>query len=322
MGLKKLYKDYFEYYPSEKRGVFYLLVIIVLWAVGLYVYSRMVVPVEPDYEFQQAVTEYYAQQGLTERTASDALKKSSPRDWNLFEFDPNLISQDSLILLGLPDYTARAIVNFRNSGGSFKTAKSLSKIYTLSEEDFNVVMPYVKISPAFSKRHPKNKGYNTRYREYDNNYSYSDSTRTSASARKPRPIVELNRADSAELRAVSGIGGYFAGAISRRRKALGGYYSFDQLLEIFKLDTASLDRVAPSLTLDTTLIQKIDINAVSLDELRLHPYFPYSLANSLVKMREAHGPYSKISDIKRSYLMNDSIFDRVKIYLEVNDKAE
>lgn len=314
MGLKKLFRDFFEYYPSEKKGVFYLLVIIVLWAAGLYVYSRMAVPTEPDVAFQEAVAEYYVSQGLTDRSVVSLPEKSDKRTWNLFSFDPNTTSFDSLVLLGLPKHSARSIVNYRNSGGTFKTPESLSKIYTLSEEDFNKVAPLVRISPAFSQN-DKRSDFRTERRE---SYGW-DTTYQKASKYSPPPVVELNRADTLELRSVIGIGAYFARAIAEHREALGGFRSLDQLLEIFALDTVHLNRMTPYLTLDTALVEKINLNAVSIDELRAHPYFSYTLANSLVRMREAHGPYSKISDIKKSYLMNDSIFGRVKNYLKVDD---
>lgn len=322
MGLKKLFKDYFEYYPSEKKGVFYLLSIIILWAVGLYFYSRMVVSSEPDTDFQNAVAEYYAAQSLTERAAVTISEETNRRDWNLFLFDPNTLPLDSLVMLGLPEYTARAIVNFRNSGGSFKTPESLSKIYTLSEQDFNEVVPYVRISSTYSEGHASSDSRENRYKFSGWEPSYGDSTQKQARAFSPPAIVELNLADSAELRTVIGIGGFFAREIAARRIALGGYRSFDQLLEIFRLDTMHLDRMSPYLTLDTNLVQKMDLNAVSLDQLRKHPYFSYSVANSIVKMREAHGPYSKVSDIKKSYLVNDSIFNRVKNYLQIDDKPK
>lgn len=317
MGFKKLLRDYLEYYPSEKKGVFYLSLIIVLWTVGLYVYSRMPQSAEHDAEFEQAVSEYYADLERKQREASVAPVKekfteTESRNWNLFAFDPNKLSGDSLQLLGLPRHVVKAIENYRGSGGQFRKPDDLARIYTLREDDFLKVKPYIQISESEESTSQYDKSWKQEYVDYESDstgdYTYESDI-----------VLELNTADTAELQQIYGIGSYFAREIVKLREAFGGYRSFNQLLEIYNLDSAQLDEIAPYFTLDTSLVERIDINRVTLDELRRHPYFPYTLANSIVKMREAHGPYRKIEDIKRSYLVNDSIFNRVKPYLKIHE---
>ena len=317
MGFKKLFRDYLEYYPSEKRGVFYLSVIIVIWVVGLYFYNQMPVPAENDEAFEKAVAEYYSSLDRSERNpVSNESQKPAQREWNLFAFDPNTISVDSLQLLGLQENTASAIVNYRNSGGYFKTPEDLAKIYTLSDSDFIVVQSFIQI-----KRSDTNEEES--YRSWDSSQEYSDTSFTrdsGASSFDYEPvIVELNIADTAALKKIRGVGSYYASEIVEHRNALGGYLSLEQLMEIYKLDRARLDELAPHFTLDTSLVERININTVSIDELRKHPYFPYSIANSIVKMREAHGLYKQVGDIRKSHLVNDSIFKRIKPYLSVHD---
>lgn len=307
MDLKKFFREYGEYYPSEKRGVVYLAVIIALWIAGLYVYSRIPLKVEEDRDFERAVASYY-QQLQTEERRSESAGGGSTSKLNLFEFDPNTISFDSLQLMGLEPSAAKAIVNYRKSGGYFKEPGDLERIYTLDQETYSKLAPHIRIkSVSEISKEKSGKGYSTSQSQEDE-------------AEQIVPI-DINLADTNQLKEVPGIGSYYAREIVRHRILFGGYLSLEQLLEIdlYLFDMEKLDEIAPYLVVDTTHVQKIDLNRVSLDELRQHPYFPYSIANSVVKMREAHGPYKKIGDIRRSHLVNDSIFERVKPYLVIHE---
>lgn len=307
MDLKQFFRDFGEYYPSEKRGVVYLATIIAIWIAGLFIYSRIPPYIEEDREFEQAVASYY-QQLQKEELKKDISASEAFSDASMFEFDPNTISADSLQLLGLKPFVARAIVNYRNSGGEFHKPEDLKRIYTLDEEVYEQIAPFIQIS--------------SRSYVVEDNYGgeYESGKSDGGEAEQISP-VDINRADTAQLKQIPGIGSYYAREIVRNRKLFGGYRSLDQLLEIdlYMFDVEKLDEVAPYLNVDTANVERIDLNQVSLDELRLHPYFPYSVANSIVKMRDAHGPYQKVSDIKRSHLVNDSIFELVKPYLVIHD---
>ena len=62
------------------------------------------------------------------------------------------------------------------------------------------------------------------------------------------PLIDLNRADSAQLLALPGIGPYFAGKIVRYREKTGGYTSVEQLLEIYRFDQEKLDGIRDLVT--------------------------------------------------------------------------
>lgn len=307
MDLKQFFRDFGEYYPSEKRGVVYLATIIAVWIAGLFIYSRIPPEVEEDPEFERAVASYY-QQLQKQELKKDISTGEALSNTSMFEFDPNTISADSLLLLGLKPFVARAIVNYRKSGGEFHKPEDLKRIYNLDEIEYEQLAPFIEIQEKFQVAEDN---YGT---EYETGKSHGEEVEQISP-------VDINRADTAQLKQIPGIGSYYAREIVRYRKLFGGYRSLDQLLEIdlYMFDVEKLDEVAPYLTVDTASVERIDLNQVSLDELRLHPYFPYSVANSIVKMRDAHGPYQNVSDIKRSHLVNDSIFELVKPYLVIHD---
>lgn len=82
-----------------------------------------------------------------------------------------------------------------------------------------------------------------------------DSTAATAEA-GPR-LVELNTADSAALRSISGIGPKTVNRILRYRERLGGFFRAEQLSEVEGVTAENLARILPQVTCDTSLIRKI-----------------------------------------------------------------
>jgi competence protein ComEA len=307
LKLRKIINDYFEYYPFEKKGLLIAGGLILIWTIGLYVYSRVPLVAESDQGFILAVEEY--QKSLAKKnTEADTTQIPDNNQSALFYFNPNTISGDSLLLLGLPERTVKAMLNYREKGGRFKNAEQLAKIYTLNKEDYNRIAPFVSIEETHYevKNLPAKEPF----------YFKADSTRPTY---KTRTIVELNRADTLQLIQIRGIGAFRAKQIVEYREALGGFISIDQLLEIYKLDHDALDQIEPFITIDSNLVNKININKVTLERLKKHPYLRYSVANSLVNLRKAQGPYRKMKDLYRSDLMNDSIYKRIRPYIKLND---
>ncbi len=310
MDYRKFFRNYLEFYPSEKKGVFLLSLLILIWIIALFVYTRMPGKIEDDVAFEEAVNAYYAAQVVQDRSTPAPQPEGENKLWNLFSFNPNTLSKDSFQLLGLSERVANNIVKYRESGGSFKSRDDLSRIYSLSSADFEKIKQYIQIPTQREEYTPYESAF-------DETQAFGDAAAPSRS--RAQIIVELNTADTNELKQIFGIGSFFAREIVNRREALGGYLHLGQLLEIYNLDSAHLDQIAPHLTLDAQLVRKININTVSMDELRKHPYFPYTIANSLVRIREAHGPFSSVEEVKKSHLITDSMFQHIQPYLSVHD---
>lgn len=66
----------------------------------------------------------------------------------LFEFDPNTISQDQLLLLGFTEKQAGNLVNYRNNGGRFRVPDDLRKLYGMRTMQFKILKPYITIAGA------------------------------------------------------------------------------------------------------------------------------------------------------------------------------
>jgi len=130
-------------------------------------------------------------------------------------------------------------------------------------------------------------------------------------------IIELNTADTFELRGLPSIGPWLARKIVDYRERLGGFYDVEQLLEVYRLTPGKLDTIAPYLVIDTSMVTRLDINSIALDELFKHPYFSRSQAKGLLAYRDKHGPFASVLDLKKCLLIDEKTFEKVRDYVEV-----
>jgi competence protein ComEA len=120
-----------------------------------------------------------------------------------------------------------------------------------------------------------------------------------------------------ELIKVKGIGPYIAMKIIEQRTKLGGFYSKEQLREVYRVDSIRYAEIEPYLTVDPFEVKKLNINTATLDELKVHPYIRYNIANSIISIRQQHGRFSTIEGIKKSHLVTEDIFRKIAPYLTV-----
>ncbi len=135
--------------------------------------------------------------------------------------------------------------------------------------------------------------------------------------KKPKVIVELNTVDSATLASVSYVGDWTAGKIVKLRNRYRGFYSIWQLLEIWKMDSARIEKFSPYITVNPGLIRKFDLNTLEKDSVKGHFYFNFKMVGIMKRYREQHGPYKSVDDIKKTGVIPDSTFNKIAPYLMV-----
>lgn len=99
------------------------------------------------------------------------------------------------------------------------------------------------------------------------------------------PLLDINRADSAEFDALPGIGGYFAAKMVEYRSRLGGYSCKEQLMEIYHLDNEKYSRFSDLITVGESA--PFRLWTMPADSLKLHPYIRnWKTANAIVLYRD------------------------------------
>ena len=131
---------------------------------------------------------------------------------------------------------------------------------------------------------------------------------------------ELNSADSLDLVQLYNIGPVIARRILKYRSLLGGYVRREQLREVYGIDSARYNDIAPHLTVDPSRITPIDINTADIDRLKRHPYLDYYQAKAIIRLREEKGAYAGVRDILNIPIIDSETFTRIEPYLICNSQ--
>lgn len=233
-----------------------------------------------------------------------SVKKSRSVQGRLFYFDPNTLTADGWTELGLRDRTIQTIQNYRNKGGHFRQPQDLQRIYGLRQDEYERLLPFVKIEAR---------------KEATLRSSYENSSQPPGKKRSFNyTIVDINTADTTAWIALPGIGSKLATRIVNFREKLGGFYSVEQIAEVYGLADSVYQKIKQYLKLESASVKKININTATIDELKAHPYIRYIIANPLVAYRNQHGPFSAIEEARKLMTMTEDLYKKMAPYLTID----
>lgn len=318
------FQEFFYFSRGERRGMLVLLVGIVLAFLAGRVYMHLRdrhVPTEAELQRQaDATAEQEAfiasvQDKEPERRQAQGYKsghpaKPQPTVLNPSPFDPNTTDSATFCRMGLPDWMAGNIVRYRQAGGRFRQAEDFRKIYGLTEAQYQVLAPYIRIA---SEKTRTDATVAEAVGLYD---PPADRDSTAASRLYPEKypagtFIDLNRADTTELKRIPGIGSGIARLIVGYRQRLGGFYTVRQLQEV-RLDSR---RLQPWFTIDTLAIRRIDLNRAGIERLRSHPYINFYQAKAFVEHRKKHGPLRSLKPFALYEEFTKADLERISHYV-------
>ena len=230
--------------------------------------------------------------------------QGEPRQPELFPFDPNTADSTQLLRLGLQPWQVRNIYKYRAAGGVYKKPRDFARLYGLTLKQYRRLEPYIRIK---EEDMPADRYF----------YAYEpieerDTVRYPIKIQSDERIV-LNRADTTTLRKVPGIGSHFARKIVEYRRRLGGFYRVQQLLEIEDFpETAIAFFIIPDSTQPKPCI---NVNRLSLNELKRHPYINFYQARDIVDYRRLHGPIKSLQELRLSPDFTPSDIQRLLPYV-------
>ena len=304
-AMKQFLRDYFVLNRKERNGIFVLLSIILLLVLYLSFSDYFFPKDKIDFSgFEKEITRFEAEQKQISDSVSQIPKnyftgsdKSDPGSIERFSFNPNNLPAEDWKRLGLSEKQIRIIRNYESKGGEFRKKEDVKKIYCITSRLYASLEPYIQIPASDFKSEFKSK--------------------TPLSLEKWTDAIELNSADTAELKKLKGIGSVFAKRIVKFRDVLGGFVKKEQLLEVYGFDKEKYDWVSPHVTLDVSKAKKININSASVEDLNKHPYIDKKAATKIYLYRINHGNYSDVQDILTSDLVDAQLFSKLAGYLTV-----
>lgn len=230
-----------------------------------------------------------------------------------FSFDPNTADSATLRQLGLAPYQIRNIYKYRAKGGVYHAPEEFARLYGMTRKQYQELAPYIKISDDFlpastlasvrayqerraERQQQAREAFET-FKANDKYRAYKEYDRDTV--RYPIKLqvgqkINLATADTTVLKKVPGIGSGWAKAIVAYGKRLGGYVAVGQLKEIEGFPEEAL----PYFDIKGWHTTKLNLNMLTLSQLRKHPYINFYQARAICDYRRLKGKLTSLSQLR------------------------
>ena len=284
--------NHFYYYNKSDRKVFITLLVVIVSA-----FTIIYLTGGEETDINKSQTSVH--KSSTRKSYNYA--SYTPKKVERFFFDPNTADSTQLLRLGLQPWQIKNIYKYRAAGGIYREPLDFAKLYGLTVKQYRELEPYIRISSDYLPASTLVKGHK--------NYS-QNTTKDSTTYQRPVKIKEtehivLNTADTTSLVTIPGIGPYYARKIVQYGNRLGGYVSVDQLDEIENFPTEA----KKYLVINNPMPKKLNVNQLSLNELKRHPYINFYQAKAITDYRRLHGTIKSLNDLR---LIKDFTPDVIK----------
>ncbi len=308
--MKSFWPEFLYYTRTERRGITVLAILVVLFFLLPKFYPLWVSDADPD--FTQFVAE------IDNAHVANSLASAGAHE--LFYFDPNQATKEDFIKLGLSPKVSQNIINYRSKGGRFKKKEDLGKIYSLSDQDYERLLPYIQ----FTKKKAEPLAVASPLEELHDEARLFPFDPNTAIETELRQLGLTDKVIKTMLK-YRDKGGRF-----RQKEDLKKIYGFRepdyQRLEPFiriasEADVsdshpiATLDHNRSFRTAPTRGDVKIDINRASPEEWQQLRGIGPAYSKRIVKFRDKLGGFYAIDQIAETYGLPDSTFQKIKPHL-------
>ena len=311
----EMIKDFFYLQRNDRQALLVLLGVIIVCVTLVIVVGHLnpSTPKGQETQVEKSDTSAYEDgKRATERHPLYYKVDGVPHE--LFPFDPNTADSTQLLRLGLQAWQVRSIYRYRAKGGCFRKPSDFARLYGLTKRQYEVLVPYIIIGEDYRPAADYYGEKNTRTMNEEKpaeakTYSYPQKL-------KPGQQVIANSADTTELMKIPGIGSYYAKAIIRYREQLGGFASISQLREIDGFPESAMSYIH----INPQEVRKLNINKLTLNQLRKHPYINFYQAKEICDYRRLKGPIHSLQDLKLLKDFPPAEIERLTPYIDFNDK--
>lgn len=315
---KQIVKDYLQFTRKDRVGIFVLVALIFIVVLLPYLLPSRKLRTPDQHELDKIKTlaaqlnskdsqlNRYPREEYSTMHANAASKPFSIH-YELFFFDPNTLDEAGWKKLGIRDKTIGTIMKYLSKGGKFRQPEDLGKIYGLFTNDFERLLPYVRIG---------NRAMEEKRYEVVKSDSGSGRKQYYTEKRSVGPsAIDINSADTSALIALPGIGSKLALRIISFREKLGGFYSVEQIGETYGLPDSTFSKIKPVLQCNKVSVQKININTADANTLKQHPYIRWNIANAIIQYRTQHDHFKSVEELQQLAVVTPEIFQKIKPYL-------
>ena len=289
------YEDPFVISKRSKRG----LLVLILASLGLIFFPRVYMFFQKEEAFvinSEKIAEFErTHKKFEKRNYSNYYSKKKKYKAPDSKFNPNTYTLSDWINLGLSEKQSVVILKFTARG--IYTEEDLKRIFVIPDVLFELIRDSVI--------------YPERFQNSPNQESFKKQV-------KQITLINLNTADTTEFMKIYGIGAFYAKQIIRYREKLGGFFTKEQLFEVWKMTPEAYDKIKDHVFISEKDVKRININSVTIEELKVHPYLKWNQANSIIKMRIQRNGFKNIEEIKESVLIDSETYEKLFPYLSLH----
>lgn len=304
-----MWKDFFYFTKTERQGII-VLVVLILGVFSVPRLFELFIPAEEnnpkeEENFEKEYNEFMASLKEVKRSSKYTKKLAHPypkREIKLSAFDPNTADSITFLTLGLPSWMAKNILHYREKQGKFRRPEDFRKIYGLTEEQYQTLLPYIHITEKVVTK-DTTQLLMVQKVQRDTLFKY-----------QPGTIIDLNQADTTELKKIPGIGSGIARMIVNYRNRLGAFYRIEQLQDIH----LKVEKLRPWFSINTAFIRRININKASTEQMMRHPYINYYQAKVINERRKKKGSLKSLKELALYEEFTPADFERLSPYICLN----
>jgi competence protein ComEA len=296
--IKRWIRDLFGFSSKETNGFIILLPLIGIILFSQPIYSSLVQSKQSDLiSDRKKLDEIVANWEREQKDKSGQTDR--PCKQKFFQFDPNKATATEFKALCFSENLAKRIIHYREKGGTFRIKSDLIKIYGMDSTFYSQLYTYIVLPESLQDIKL----------ERDKN---------------SRPIFtktkfNLNTADTSTLKTINGIGPVLAKRVVKYRESLGGFIRYEQLNEVYGLDSTVINRILKnSFVLADFSPKQLNINEASESDLDIHPYIDKRTAKALVTYRFQHGKFNSVEEIRNVVLIKKELADKIIPYLKID----
>lgn len=296
--MKSIVANSFHFSRTERAGAIFLAVICTAVFALPDIAGKFSSPTATDFSQFQANIQAFRQAAAETPAAG------------LFVFDPNTASFDDFVRLGLSEKVANTICNYRDKGGNFQEPEDFQKIWGLSKENYERLLPFIQIKSSENEEFAaKSAAQKIELFTFDpNTASEQDFLRLGLPKWTVKSILNYRAK-----------GGQF-----RKKEDFRKIYTLDEAdylrleshIAIGSGEIAAAEAPRPQMYSTPTPAYatkfSLDVNRASMEDWQRLPGIGEKRARQMVNFRESLGGFLSVEQVSEMYGLPDSVFQKIR----------